>query len=167
MVETVSVAPISSTGFVTFEDLVTVTCAVRAPLSHEAGVLSVKMAPDPRDIRWESAHVHLSWIAGREGVTNTLLGLGAILWSFPVAVIQAWSSAKSLSELPFFLWIDFVVGTNVSNLIIGYLPVIALLAIIALLPTFFRSLATNYEQRKTHSDVQQSVLTRFFYYQVS
>ena len=46
------------------------------------------MAPEPRDIIWANAHVNLGWSKGREFTANMLLGLGAILWSVPVASIQ-------------------------------------------------------------------------------
>jgi hypothetical protein len=41
-------APISRTGFVTFLDLASTTCAASAPLTVKAGVLNVSMAPEPR-----------------------------------------------------------------------------------------------------------------------
>ena len=49
----------SSTGFITFKDLSTLACAVKTPLFHKPDVLVVKMAPEPRDIIWENAHVNL------------------------------------------------------------------------------------------------------------
>lgn len=88
VVDSVVGATMSSTGFVTFKDLQTVTCAVKTPLYDKPGVLEVKIAPEPRDIIWDNAHVNLGWSKGREFTANMLLGLGAILWSIPVASIQ-------------------------------------------------------------------------------
>jgi hypothetical protein len=88
VVDSVVGATMSSTGFITFKDLQTVTCAVRTPLFDRPGVLVVSMAPEPRDIIWDNAHVNLGWSKGREFTANMLLGLGAILWSIPVASIQ-------------------------------------------------------------------------------
>jgi len=45
--------------------------------------------------------------------------------------------------------------------------VVALLGIIQLLPFLFQWLAVFYENRKTHSDTQRSILQRFFYYQLA
>ncbi len=92
----------SSTGFVTFRDLSTVTCAAKTPLFHSADALICKMAPEPRDIIWENAHVNLGWSTGREWTANMLLGLGAILWSIPVASIQALATADQIGESSFF-----------------------------------------------------------------
>lgn len=99
VVDTVRGATMSSTGFVTFKDLVTVTCAVRAPLSNKSGVFQVQMAPEPRDIIWNNAGVHQSWSKGREWTANIFLSFGAILWSIPVATLQAFSNLESLCTL--------------------------------------------------------------------
>lgn len=49
----------------------------------------------------------------------------------------------------------------------GYLPVVALLTLILILPVIFENLALKFEHRKTFSDVQASMLTRYFYYQLA
>lgn len=98
VVDTMIGAPLSSTGFVTFTDLVTLTYAVRAPITHEAGVLQVAMAPDPRDIVWHNAHVNQSWKSGREWTANVFLCVGAILWSIPVTGIQALANLDEIGE---------------------------------------------------------------------
>lgn len=48
----------------------------------------------------------------------------------------------------------------------GYLPVVLLLVIILILPNIFYGIALHYEDRKTESDVQSSIIGRYFYYQV-
>ena len=98
VVDSVIGATMSSTGFVTFRDLSTVTCAVKTPLYHTPDLLVVSMAPEPRDIIWENAHVNLAWSKGREWTANVLLGLGAILWSIPVASIQALATADQIGK---------------------------------------------------------------------
>lgn len=61
VVDSVVGATMSSTGFITFKDLSTLACAVKTPLFHKPDVLVVKVAPEPRDIIWENAHVNLGW----------------------------------------------------------------------------------------------------------
>ena len=64
-------------------------------------------------------------------------------------------------------WVsDFDEG-KLKVLINAYLPVVALLSIILILPLIFEAVAINYEKRKTMSDVNKSVVSRYFYYQVS
>lgn len=167
VVDTMVGRTLTSTGFVTFTDLVTVTCAVRAPLSHEAGVLSVEIAPDARDVVWENAHIGKAWSSGREWTTEIIFGLGAILWSVPVTAIQALANLKSLSTIPGLSWISHAATGDFAAFLNGYLPVIALIALIAALPPIFTVVAAKYERRKSQSDIQHSVLKRFFYYQLA
>lgn len=70
----------SSTGFVTFLDLFSTTCAAGAALSAKASVLNVAIAPEPREIRWENARVSERTKKRREIVTNILLSFGIFFW---------------------------------------------------------------------------------------
>ena len=53
---------------------------------------------------------------------------------------------------------------TLGNFVNGYLPVVLLMLLIILLPIVFEWIALNYETRKTHSGVQESVLERYFLY---
>jgi hypothetical protein len=167
VVDTMVGRTLTSTGFVTFTDLVTVTCAVRAPLSHEAGVLSVQMAPDSRDLEWNNAHVNKAWSDGRQWTASSLLGIGAILWSIPVTAIQALANLDSLSTLPGMGWVSQVATGSFAAFLNGYLPVLALIGLIAALPPFFHAVACKFERRKSKSEVQHSILKRLFIYQLA
>ncbi|KAL7507303.1 hypothetical protein ACHAXN_004517 [Cyclotella atomus] len=167
VVDSVVGATMSSTGFITFKDLQTVTCAVRTPLFDRPGVLVVSMAPEPRDIIWDNAHVNLGWSKGREFTANMLLGLGAILWSIPVASIQALATADQIATVPGMFWISTLHGGAIAGFVNGYLPVVLLLTIIMILPLVFHAVALHYEDRKTQSDIQKSIIGRFFYYQLA
>jgi hypothetical protein len=63
-------------------------------------------------------------------------------------------------------WILTAGGGSVSHFVNGYLPVVALLCLIMILPVIFELVARIYEKRKTVSDVQNSMLGRYFFYQV-
>ena len=63
-------------------------------------------------------------------------------------------------------WILTAGGGRVSHFVNGYLPVAALLGLTMILPVIFGFLAINYEKRKRYSDVQNSMLGRYFYFQV-
>jgi hypothetical protein len=74
--------------------------------------------------------------------------------------------ADSIAQIPGMEWILTAGGGRVSQFVNGYLPVVALLCLIMILPVIFEVLARNYERRKTLSDVQNSMLGRYFYFQV-
>lgn len=63
-------------------------------------------------------------------------------------------------------WILAFNNGSLASFINGYLPVVALLVLIMILPVIFGLVATNYEHRRTQSDIQRSILGRYFYYQV-
>lgn len=88
----------SSTGFVTFLDLTSITCAAGAPLTLKPGVLDVSVAPEPRDIRWSVVHTSKKLSRVREVIANILLMLGVILWSFPLTAIQAFATAEQVGK---------------------------------------------------------------------
>ena len=173
--------------------MATVVAAGKTPHSHDPDLLRVSIAPDPRDIIWENAHVNDSFNRGREftvsilfalstlkwyvGIVylisaptlkaNVFIGLGAILWSTVVASIQAWATIDKISTVPGFHWMNSInVNQKFSSFVNGYLPVVALLVIISVLPLIFETIAQKFENRKTKSDIQNSMLGRYFYYQV-
>lgn len=63
-------------------------------------------------------------------------------------------------------WIETFHGGIVSSFVNGYLPVLALLGLLLILPVLFEYIATHYEHRKTFSDIQASMVGRYFYYQL-
>jgi hypothetical protein len=166
VVDTIAGSKMSSTGFVTFKSLVSVTMAVKLPLSNDPDVIKTAVAPDPRDIIWENAHVNESYSRGRAITANLCTGLGALLWSTIVAGIQTISNIDYLVSIPGFAWLQNLGGGQITTFVNGYLPVVALLTIIGILPALFKKIAYKFESRKTQSDVQNSILGRYFYYQV-
>jgi len=156
----------SSTGFVTFLDLASVTTAASTPLTHKPNVLHVHVAPEPRDIVWKSAHFPSKLLRRRERYVNVLLGVGIILWSIPLAAIQAFATADQVARIPGMEFVKTLNGGRIGNFINGYLPVVGLLSLILILPIIFEQIAIRYEHRKTVSDVQRSMLGRYFYYQL-
>jgi len=168
VVDTVSGSTLSSTGFVTFNDMASVVAAAKSPLSHDPDVLTVSIAPDPREIIWENAHLNIYYCRGREWTANIIIGFGAILWSTVVASIQAWATVDRLATVPGLYWMEIMnISPTFTSFVNGYLPVVALLGIISLLPLIFQKVAQNFENRKTKSDIQHSIMGRYFYYQLA
>lgn len=64
-------------------------------------------------------------------------------------------------------WISTLHGGTIAGFVNGYLPVVLLLTIIMILPILLHAVALHYEDRKTRSDVQKSIIGRFFYYQLA
>ncbi|CAM9933496.1 unnamed protein product, partial [Hapterophycus canaliculatus] len=81
-------------------------------------------------------------------------------------VVQVWASYSQLEKI-FPILADLDPDSLLYYVIAGYLPVVLLLLLMMVLPFFFQALAYRYERRKSHSEVQQSILTRYFTYQVA
>ena len=88
------------------------------------------------------------------------------MWSIPVASIQALATVEHIAKIPGFGWMSSLNGGSVSNFVNGYLPVVILLYIIHFLPEVFNWVAVKFERCKTETNVQSSILGRYFYYQV-
>lgn len=165
--ETVAGAPMSSSGFVTFYTHEAATVAACADLTHRPNVLKVTMASEPRDLLWENTNISRDMRKGKEHFANILLTIGVVLWSIPLAAIQAFAKAEQLALVPGMEWILNFDGGNLTAFINGYLPVMLLLTLISVLPLVFEYIATTYERRKTRSDIQYSITGRYFYYQIA
>lgn len=70
----------SSTGFVTFLDLTSLTTAASTPLTSKPQVLDVTVAPEPKDIIWQNAHISQKTQIRRENITNAILFIIGFLW---------------------------------------------------------------------------------------
>ena len=93
-------ATMSSTGFVTFLDLTSVTSAASTPLTSKPQILDVSVAPEPRDIIWANAHVSAKMSSRNEKLVNFFLVIGVFFWIFPLAAIQAFAKADYIARIP-------------------------------------------------------------------
>ena len=96
VVDSVYVRTMSSTGFITFTDLQTVACASAVTISHKAETLDMKVAPEPRDIYWPNAHVSAQVLTAKQNAASTFIMFGALIWSAPVATIQAMATTEQV-----------------------------------------------------------------------
>ncbi|KAL7554625.1 hypothetical protein ACHAWF_018127 [Thalassiosira exigua] len=167
VVDSVTRPSMSSTGFVTFKTLTPVTVTTSAPLTYNRNPMEVSIAPEPRDLVWKNVQIDRDIGTGRAFVADVLLGLGVLLWSIPLTLIQAWAKVEFVALIPGFEWVGKVHGDKLKPLINAYLPVITLLGLILILPLIFQLVATSYEKRKTLSGVQNSIVGRYFYYQLA
>ena len=137
----------SSTAFVTFKSRLSQSIAYQMLLSHDG--LEISPAPNPKDVLWENVTVPRSQIVSRNFITNVALTLLSFLWSSIVTSINKLSIAAHLPD------------NQQQNL-----AVIVLLVFLLILPLIFDFLARYYECMKRESEIQNSIMTRYFYYQL-
>ena len=134
-------------------------------LSHTHYSMRVKSAPNPKDCIWENISIPPRQIDMRRTIADITLMVGAVFWSLVVGFITAIANLDSLTkELPFLNLYSNTVIYQVAN---NYLAVGLLLVLLSLLPIIFDVIARSYEGLKLESEIQNSIMTRYFYYQLA
>jgi hypothetical protein len=160
-----SVYRTSSTAFVTFKDRVAKSTAHQTLLSHEHFRMKVASAPAPGDVIWSNVAIPTAQINYRRGLVEKLLMVGAFFWSLITGSIASVSNLDAMAEK--YDWIKSYQETWAYSILNDYLAVLLLLILLNVLPFIFQFLSQEYEGVKLHSQVQTSVMGRFFYYQLA
>jgi len=160
---------VSSTAFVTFRSCAERMVSERLILFHTASTSSVTYddwvvhpGPEARDLVWPNVSTPLSQLKFRKRLGHVIFMFGILVWSVPVAAIQALVSVHTFER-----WLPGLVvlirqSQRVYDLVTGYLPVLVLLAIFTVLPFVLEWMAIHIEKRKTKSEIQGSMLFRYF-----
>lgn len=155
----------SSTAFVTFNSRVSKAISYQMLLSHKYFLMTVQSAPNPKDIIPANVSIPESQIIARRRIADGTLILGALFWSFVVASINGFSNLDKIAED--VSWLQAYSGTALYEIFNEYLAVLVLLILLVLLPLIFDIIARNYEGLKTESEIQNSIMVRYFYYQLA
>lgn len=137
----------SSTAFVTFNSRVTESIAQQMLLSLDT--MEINHAPNPKDIIWENVAIPKSQVVMRNYITNIGIIVGSIFWSSLVNSVNVFASFFPLPK------------TQQQSM-----SAIVMLVFLMILPVIFDALARNYEGMKLESEIQNSIMTRYFYYQL-
>jgi hypothetical protein len=155
----------SSTAFVTFRSRMSKAISYQMLLSHKYYLMSMNMAPNPKDIIWANVSIPVSQINARRRVADSTLILGALFWSAIVASINGFSNLDALSSD--VEWIQRHQDSAVYKIFNQYLAVLILLILLVLLPLIFDQISRYYEGLKLESEIQNSIMSRYFYYQLA
>lgn len=137
----------STTAFVTFNSRITESICHQMMLSHDA--MEISHAPNPSDIIWENIAIPKSQVAMRSFIVNVGLSVASLFWSSLVNSINSLGRYIGFSEF----------GQQ-------YFSVLVMLVFLLILPFIFDALARYYEGMKLESEIQNSIMTRYFYYQL-
>lgn len=153
-----------STGFVTFQMVQTRVMAEQVLLSHSSGWL-IRPAPESRDLVWSNASTPWKLLYPRNIVAQCICIVGVLFWSVPVTSIQLWSNLESMQRfLPRLFEFSKTSCKLCSTFLVKYVPVVALILLLALLPLVFEGMARRYERHTVKSDIQRIVLYRYMGY---
>ena len=155
----------SSTAFVTFSSRVAKSVSYQMLLSHEFYKMSVVPAPSTSDIIWTNVHTPQSQVEARHQIAGMAFGVMAVFWSAVVASINAYSNLDSLAED--YSWLQQYQSSLIYKLLNHYLAVVILLILLSVLSFIFDLVARFYEGLKCESEIQDLIMTRYFYYQLA
>jgi hypothetical protein len=155
----------SSTGFITLNSRVATNCSSQMLLSQKYFQLQVKLAPNPKDIIWDNVSIPQQQINIRHRIADNTLIVGALFWSFVVGFITTIANLDSLAQQ--YTWLQVYSNTQFYKFLNAYLAVGLLLVLLSVLPLIFDIIARNYEGLKLESEIQNSIMSRYFYYQLA
>ena len=119
----------------------------------------------PEDVIWANLNLNPYEARIRIAISWCItLGL-IILWAFPVAFVGAISNIHSLCTT--YSWLSWLCSLPdvIVGIISGILPPVLLAVLMMLLPIVLR-LLSRLEGTPTRSDIELSLMTRFFLFQV-
>ncbi|CAE7036136.1 pde-4 [Symbiodinium natans] len=159
----------TSTGFVTLNSLSDRVLAEQVTLFDHPELQNVEVEPAPEAdaIIWENVQIPYDTVTRRMWLGRLLCGLGLLFWSPLITSIQVISSVQTLKmKLPedWFTYMEnhFQVG---YSMLVGYLPVIALLVLLLILPCALEFISVVIEGRRSKIEVALSVSGRNFWFQ--
>lgn len=138
---------LSSTAFVTFKSRITTSIARQMLISHDD--MQISAAPNPKDVIWANVDKPRSLLVMRHTICNVAVVVGSIFWSSLVTEVNSFSTLLRLPHAQQEL-----------------LSVVILLCFLLILPFIFDYVARNYECMKLESEIQNSIMTRYFWYQL-
>lgn len=137
----------ASTAFVTFKSRLSQSIAYQMLLSHDG--MEISPAPNPKDVIWDNVTVPRSQVNSRTFIMDVTTVVLSFLWSSLVTTVNEVSTALNLQD------------STQQNL-----AVIVLLVALLILPVIFDFSARYYECMKLESEIQNSIMSRYFYYQL-
>ena len=153
-----------STAFVTFKTRVACSMAAQMFLSYDYYGMKIVPAPQPGDIQWDNVHVAEQQVESRKSVANFIFFLGGLFWSVVVSAIATISNLDELAKK--YPWIAAYEESYFYSILNSYLAALILIIALAILPFIFYFCAKLYEGIKLESEIQASVMARYFWYQI-
>lgn len=153
------------TAFVTFKTRIAKVYCERAMLSHRYFQMKATSAPNPNEIIWPNIPTHLRLQKYRGFFANCLLFVLAFGWSALAYVVS--NLSEGLNSFSYIPWIADAQSYFLFRIFGQYIFLLLLLLLMALLPLFFDAICRRYEGIKTETWIHESIMQRYFYYQLA
>lgn len=149
-------------AFVIFNDRRSATEAAQVVHAPHALRWRVTQAPEPEEVVWNNLYIPAWQRALRRGIVGFITFLLVVFYMIPIAFISTLTTLENLRELiPF---IDAIISIKVIGTIIqAYLPQVALLVFLALLPKVL-ILLSRLEGYPAQSQIVRAASSKYFYF---
>eukprot|EP00928_Gymnodinium_smaydae_P027330 TRINITY_DN21174_c0_g5_i1.p1 TRINITY_DN21174_c0_g5~~TRINITY_DN21174_c0_g5_i1.p1 ORF type:complete len:866 (-),score=193.71 TRINITY_DN21174_c0_g5_i1:389-2866(-) len=124
----------------------------------------VQPAPEARDIVWPNVSYPLTQVRARSRLGSLACFVGVLFWSIPVTGIQLYVGSQNHWDPRLIRYLE---RAGVKSLVLDYVPVLALMALLLLLPYGLTWLSLRFEMLKTKSQIQRKVLARNLRFQLA
>ncbi|CAM9763221.1 unnamed protein product, partial [Discosporangium mesarthrocarpum] len=131
----------SSSGFVTFTSSGTKIAATQLNLSGRFKYMQAFPAPAPADVIWKNAAVSREFSDKKRCIANAIWAVGILLWAIPVTFVQLIANLDSIAETAELILPDK--NSVAYGLLASYLPVIALIVLMIILPIVIEAVAVQ------------------------
>jgi hypothetical protein len=158
----------SATGVVTFSSVGIASTLGQLQLASFKGLKAVVPAPTRSDVVFANVGEKASGVEWRAWCCDAFLVWCGVLLTPLIGVIQGLSNLERIADVVPFLrpFAEDDEYAAIRDVVTGYIPVLLVLGLLAVIPYVLESLALNYVRLKSHSLVQRYVLDRHFYFQL-
>eukprot|EP00300_Choanocystis_sp_HF-7_P015566 c19103_g1_i5.p1 GENE.c19103_g1_i5~~c19103_g1_i5.p1 ORF type:complete len:448 (+),score=115.16 c19103_g1_i5:1200-2543(+) len=155
----------SNVAVVQFCSLAAKQAALQTELSGRPEFFDPFPAPDPNDVIWENTTASLTTLQIKRFASNVLWSVGIMFWAIPVGFVQAVANLESLSD-NLHVWIPNK-NSPLYGILSGYLPVIALIVLMTVLPLSIQASAVKFAKVKSVSEADRYTFMWHFGFQVA
>ncbi|EGC40174.1 hypothetical protein DICPUDRAFT_52216 [Dictyostelium purpureum] len=153
----------SNVGFITFSRMSYASQATQCLFSKDINKFIVTPAPELKNIRWKNMIVPNRSRFIRRAISSAIFFVIFCFYTIPVTAISAISNIQTLSKVPVLNWLLDVVQLNdtLRGFVEGYLPSLALVAFMGLLPLFIK-LIVRFNKETTRTMFYHKVFTTYW-----
>ncbi|CAN7093700.1 CSC1-like protein ERD4 [Brassica rapa] len=151
-------------AIVFFTDRVTAALAAQSLHSQMVDTWTVTEAPEPRQILWENLNIKFFTRLIRQYLIYFIVAITILFYMIPIAFVSAITTLANLQKaIPFIK--PVVKITFIRTVLESYLPQIALIIFLAMLPKFLMFLS-KYEGIPSRSHAVRAASGKYFYFSV-
>ncbi|EAL65929.1 hypothetical protein DDB_G0282971 [Dictyostelium discoideum AX4] len=158
----------STAGFITFSRMAFASQAAQCLFSKNIEKFKVTPAPEIKNIKWKNMIVPNRSRFLRRIVSSIIFFVIFCFYTIPVTAISAVSNIQTLSKVPVLNWLLEVVNLDdtLRGFVEGYLPSLALVLFLALLPLFIK-IIIHFNKEDTRTQFYHKVFTVYWAFLVT